>query len=108
MERQRRCVGLESGGLVIGGCQFAFPRIGLNVEAQLVALDQVAHTGPLDSRDMHEHIGATSVLYDEPEAFSDIEKIDGTFGHLGPLKTHKGVLPARTTRTDHKSGFGVL
>ena len=67
----------------MSGCGFAFPRIGLNIEAKLLALDQVAHAGALDGRDMHEHIGAVSVLRDEPEALLDIEKLDGTCGHLG-------------------------
>src|SRR5579862_8780405 len=76
----------ESGGLQIGGGGFALPRIGLDVEAKLLALDQAAHAGALDGRDMHEHIGAASILHDEPEALLGIEKLDGTSGHLSLLE----------------------
>src|SRR5579862_7350377 len=76
----------ESGGLQIGGCRLPLARIGLDVEAKFLALDQVAHAGALDGGNMNEDIGAASVLRDEPEALLDIEKLDGACGHLGLLE----------------------
>ena len=48
----------------------------LHVEADLLALVQRAKTGPLDGRDVNEHILRPVIGLDEPEAFFCVEPFD--------------------------------
>jgi hypothetical protein len=72
--KARRCTRRDqlssrrSGGLQIGGGGLAAAPVGLDVEGDLLTLDQPAHSGALDRRDMNEHIGAAAILHDESEA----------------------------------------
>src|SRR5512134_3778646 len=56
----------------------------LELERDLVLLGQRAHSGPLDGRDVHEHILRAVVGLDEPEAFGGVEELDGASCHGVP------------------------
>src|SRR6202044_1868134 len=99
----------SSGRLQIGRGGFAAAAVGLDVERQLLALDQRAHAGALDRRDVHEDVGAAGVLHDEAVALLGVEELDGTLSHDGPpLENADAFLWPREPFTRSKSGFCVV
>src|SRR5258708_25806597 len=91
VSRRARSLRCRSDGLQIGSRRLAAPPVGFNVEADLLAFDQAAHSGALDGRDVNEHVRAASLLLNEAEAFLGVEKLYRTCCHSGILDTHKCV-----------------
>jgi hypothetical protein len=76
----------RSGILQIGSSGLAALAIGLNVEAQFLALNQTAHSSALNRRDVDEYVGSATVLLNEAEAFLGIEEFDRAACHfVAPL-----------------------
>src|SRR5580704_13753615 len=73
--RQRPRVGRNSDRLQVDGRSLALLAL-LELVAELLALIEIAHPGPLDRRDMHEHIGAAGLRLDEAEALLGVEPFD--------------------------------
>src|SRR3984893_5801267 len=79
----------SSGRLQIGRGGLAAAAVGLDVERELLALDEIAHAGALDGGDVNEHIRAAGVLHDEAVALLGVEKLDGTLSHIALLWKRK-------------------
>src|SRR5215211_3993631 len=102
-------IGLNRSGprlrvLEIGGGLLA--ALGHHVEADLLALDQRAHSGALERTDMHEHVARAVGRSDEAKTFLGIEELYGTCGHHGLLALYALSDPsARPSRRRQTSEF---
>src|SRR5690348_6924720 len=65
----------------IGRRAFAAARVALDVEADLLALVQVADARALDGRDVHEHVLAAIIRLDEAEALLGVKPFYGADRH---------------------------
>src|SRR5580704_2585921 len=91
----------RSGRLQIGRGRLAAAAVGFDVEGHFLPLDEAAHAGALDGRDVNEHIRTTRVLRDETIALLGVEKFNGTSSHRGPplANASKRFVAVRTIRT---------
>lgn len=69
------------GSLKILGCVLAAAVVAHDVEVQLLTLDDGAHAGTLDGRDVDEHVLLAGVGRNEAETFGGIEEFNGTSSH---------------------------
>src|SRR5271156_1029303 len=88
----------RSGRLQIGRGRLAAAAVGFDVEGYLLPLNEAAHAGALNGRDVNEHIRAARVLRDKAIALLGVEEFDGTFGHDGP-PLGKRMMRFRAVRT---------
>src|SRR5215207_2627734 len=70
-----------SGGLQVAGGSFARPAIGEDLVRDLLALDQLRHTGALDGGDVDEHVAATIIRLDEAISLLVVEPLHGSGPH---------------------------
>jgi len=76
----------HSGILQIGSSGLAAFPIGLDVEAQLLALNQSAHSSAFNRGYVDEYVGSATVLLNKAEAFLRIEEFDRAGCHfVAPL-----------------------
>src|SRR5690606_31413530 len=73
--------------LQVGRRGFPGAAVGLDLEADLLALDQARHPGPLDCGGVAENVRAAAGLLDEAETLGGIEELYGTCGQCGLLVT---------------------
>jgi hypothetical protein len=74
------------GSLQIAGRHLTRLLVALEVEADLLAFDEIAHSSALDSRDVNESISAAVVGLNEAEAFGGIEPFNCASGHCEPFQ----------------------
>ena len=67
--------------LEIASGHFARLIVALHVVGDLLALDDIAHSGALDGGDMDEGVSAAIVRLNEAEAFCGIEPFNCASGH---------------------------
>jgi hypothetical protein len=61
--------------------------VTLEVEADLLAFDEFAHSGALDSRDVNESVNAAVVRLNEAEALGGIKPFYCASGHDEPFQS---------------------
>ncbi|CUW98195.1 conserved hypothetical protein [Agrobacterium fabacearum S56] len=84
------------GSLQIAGRHFAGLVVAFQVEADLLAFDEFAHTSPLNGGDMNEGIRAAVVRLNEAEAFSGIKPFNCASGHDEPFHSDRGPTALRS------------
>src|SRR5215467_8150897 len=72
----------------------------LHLVAELLALVQIAHSRPFDSRNMHEHVLRAIVGLDEAVALLGVEPLYGSSSHCKPFKENYAAL-AIERRSNH-------
>jgi len=75
------------GGLQIGSRHLARLIVALELEADLLPFDKFAHSGALDSGDVHERVCATVIRLDEAEALGGVEPFYCACGHDEPFQS---------------------
>src|SRR5690606_35787278 len=94
----------RSGGLEIAGRHLARLVVALQIEADLLAFDEVTHACPLDGGDVDERVGAAIVRLDEAEALGGVEPFNCASGHDEPF--HSNIeKPPRQGAADDDSDF---
>ncbi len=83
----------ESGyrlyGLQVAGRHLARLVVALEVETDLLAFNDFAHSGALDGRDVNEGVSAAVVWLNEAEALCGIEPFYGASGHDEPFHSNR-------------------
>lgn len=74
------------GSLQIAGRHFARLPVALQFKANLLAFDELAHTGAFDCRDVDECIGAAIVRLDEAKTLGGIEPFNCAVVMMNPFK----------------------
>src|SRR5215471_13744631 len=74
----------------------------LHLVAELLALVQIAHSGPFDGRNVHEHVLRAIVGLDEAVALLGVEPLYGSSSHCKPFKENYAA-PA----VERRSNFGT-
>jgi len=69
------------GSLKVVSCILAAAAVRDDVEADLLAVDERAHAGALNSGDVNEHIGVAVVGLNEAKTLGGIEELNGTSSH---------------------------
>src|SRR5690348_662962 len=88
------------------GCRtLASPRIAFHVEADLLALMQIADARPLDGRDVHEHILRAVFRLDEAEALLGVEPFYGADRHRVVFHVARGA--AGRDRAVDRTSVGI-
>src|SRR5215469_16737904 len=64
----------------------------LHLVAELLALVQIAHSGPFDGRNVHEHVLRAIVGLDEAVALLGVEPLYGSSSHCKPFKENYAAL----------------
>ena len=72
---------LASGGLDIFGGTFAAALVRHDIEIDLLPLDEGAHSGPFECRDVNENVRAAIVRLNEAEALGGVEPLYSTSVH---------------------------
>ena len=85
------------GGLQLAGGHLARLVIALQLEADLLAFDEIAHAGAFDGRDVNEDIGAAVVRLNEAEALGGIEPFYCAGGHDEPFLSNMRISAGRRT-----------
>jgi hypothetical protein len=86
-------------GLQVLGRALAITVVLHDVEAELLALDEGAHAGPLDSGDVDEYVRLAIAEFDEAKAFGRIEELDSSSIHDDFLSIiHRKWLAAQDAR----------
>lgn len=73
-----------SGGLEVAGGLLAAALVGFHLVGNLLAFGEAAHAGPLDGRDVHEHVVAAVIRLDEPKTLLLVEPLNSTDSHRIP------------------------
>src|ERR1043166_8718389 len=94
-------------GLQIGGRGLAVLAIGFDVEVQLLALSEAAHSRAVDGGDVNEHVGSAIVLLDEAKTLLRVEELYGTCSHFDLLNAPRRLRTAQPF-VRARSGFGVF
>ncbi|MBB4288218.1 hypothetical protein GGE16_000234 [Rhizobium leguminosarum] len=90
--------------LEIASGHFARLAVTLKVEADLLAFDEIAHSGALDGGDVNEGVSVAIVRLNEAEAFGGIEPFNCASGHDEPF--HSNIEePQRQGDADDDSDF---
>ena len=76
---------LNSRSLQVASRHLAGLSVLLQLVAELLALDDFAHTGALDGGDMDECVGTTIIGLDETKAFGGIEPFNCAGDHDDPF-----------------------
>jgi hypothetical protein len=76
-----------SGSLEVASRHLARAAILLEVEGNLLAFDEFAHAGTLDSGDVDERVRAAVIRLNEAEAFGGVEPFNGASGHDEPFRS---------------------
>jgi hypothetical protein len=99
--------GVKSCSLKLLSGHLARPAVTGDLEAELLAFLQIAHTGPLDGGDVNEHILAAIIRLNEAETLGGIEPFHCAGGHEEPSLLAKLCRPPATAngfRTISKGG----
>jgi hypothetical protein len=83
--RGQRKADTDSSGLKVASRHFAGLAVTLQIETDLLAFDELAHSGAFNGRDMDERIGAAIVRLNEAEALGGIEPFNCASGHDEPF-----------------------
>jgi hypothetical protein len=75
-------------GLQVASRHLARLVVALEVEADLLAFDDFAHSSALDGRDVNEGVSAAVVRLNEAEAFGGIEPFNCASGHDEPFHSN--------------------
>jgi hypothetical protein len=102
--RGQRKADTDLSGLKVASRHFAGLAVTLQIETDLLAFDELAHSGAFNGRDMDERIGAAIVRLNEAEALGGIEPFNCASGHDEPFhsSTEK---PQRQSAADGDSDF---
>lgn len=76
----------DLSGLKVSRRHLARLHVALHVEADLLTLDDLAHSGAFDCRNVHEGIGAAVVRLNEAKALGGIEPFYCASGHDEPFQ----------------------
>src|SRR5438309_837866 len=86
-----------------------FTALAHDVEAELLPLVEVAHSGALDRGNMHEYVFSAIAWLNEAKALLRIEKLDCTLSHIWPPVKRRSASMSGTTSCSLASEFnGVL
>jgi hypothetical protein len=80
-------VNTELRSLELTGGHLARLVVAFQFEAELLAFEEIAHTGAFDGRDVDENIGAAVVRLDKAEALGGIEPFYSACGHDEPFQS---------------------
>src|SRR5690606_35711118 len=75
-------------GLQVAGRHLTGLGVTLKLEADLLAFDEFAHSGALDSRNVHERVRAAIVRLNEAEALGGVEPFNDASGHGVPCHSN--------------------
>jgi hypothetical protein len=78
---------IELSSLKVAGRHLAGLRVALEIVAKLLAFNDFAHSGALNSGDVNERICAAIVRLNEAEAFSGIKPFYCAGGHEKPFQS---------------------
>jgi len=78
------------GSLEIAGRHLARLVVALQFEADLLAFDELAHSGAFNGRDVNERVSVAVVRLDEAEALGRIKPFNCASGHNKPF--HSNIL----------------
>jgi hypothetical protein len=76
----------DLGSLELASGHFARLVIAFHLIAKLLAFDDFAHSGPLDSGDVNENVRAAVIRLNEAEALCGIEPFNCASGHNEPFQ----------------------
>ena len=76
---------IPSGRLQIAGGLLARALVGLELVAELLAFDDIAHAGTFDGRDVNESVRTAVIRLNETEALGGIEPFYSASGHDEPF-----------------------
>ncbi|MBB5537973.1 hypothetical protein GGD55_004694 [Rhizobium giardinii] len=76
----------DLGSLQLASGHFARLVVAFHLVAKLLAFDDFAHAGPLDSGDVNKYIGAAVIRLNEAEALCGIEPFNCASGHNEPFQ----------------------
>ena len=93
--RGQRKADTDLSSLEIAGRHFARLVVALKLVADLLAFDDFAHSGALDSRDVHEGVSAAIVRLNEAEALGGIKPFNCASGHDEPSHSKYGTTAAQ-------------